>query len=111
MIELATITTSIAITNCTAIANTIIASTASTIASTGSKSAVIAGLLTPSVLTGWQRMLMLIPLCLGISIVYKTIKCEDLKEVPAASVVLCAAIVGSMYAVGIGIWVLYVLMA
>ncbi|HNO79609.1 MAG TPA: hypothetical protein PKN33_16285 [Phycisphaerae bacterium] len=72
---------------------------------------VIAGILTPSILTGWQHMLMLVPLCLGISIVYKTLKCEDLKEVPAASVVLCAAIVGSMFAVGIGIWVLYGLMA
>ncbi len=74
-------------------------------------SPILAWLTTPFVLAGWQRMLMLIPLCLSISIVYKTIKCEDLKEVPAASVVLCAAIVGSMYAVGVGIWVLYVLMA
>ncbi|GJM26549.1 MAG: hypothetical protein DHS20C16_29640 [Phycisphaerae bacterium] len=72
---------------------------------------ILAWLTTPSVLTGWQHMLMLVPLCLGISIVYKTIKCEDLREVPTASVVLCAAIVGSMYAVGVGIWVLYILMA
>jgi hypothetical protein len=71
----------------------------------------VAWLTTPGVLAGWQRMLMLVPLCLGISIVYKTLKCEHLSEVPAASVVLCAAIVASMYAVGIGIWVLYILMA
>ena len=72
---------------------------------------VLAWLTSPEVLTGWQRMLMLIPLTLGISIVYKTLKTENLSEVPTASVVLCAAIVGSMYAVGIGIWVLYTLMA
>ena len=74
-------------------------------------SPVLAWLTTPGVLAGWQRMLMLVPLCLGISIVYKTIKCQNLSEVPTASVVLCVAIVASMYAVGIGIWVLYVLMA
>ncbi len=72
---------------------------------------VIAWLTTPGVLTGWQRMLMLVPLCLGISIVYKTLKCENLHDVPATASVLCVAIVGSMYAVGIGIWVLYILMA
>ncbi len=74
-------------------------------------SPVLAWLTTPSILTGWQRMLMLIPLTLGISIVYTTLKSENLSEVPTTSAVLCAAIVGSMYAVGIGIWVLYILMA
>jgi hypothetical protein len=62
-------------------------------------------------LTGWQHMLMLVPLCLAISIVYKTLKCENLREVPIASIVLCITIVVGMYAVGVGLWAVYLLLA
>jgi hypothetical protein len=74
-------------------------------------SAVIALLTTPVTLTGWQHMLMLVPLCLAISIVYKTLKCENLREVPIASIVLCITIVVGMYAVGVGLWAVYLLLA
>jgi len=68
-------------------------------------------LLTPVHITGWQHMLMLVPLCLSISIVYKTIRCRALSEVPVASLTLCATIVLSMYAVGVGVWLLFLLLA
>ncbi len=66
---------------------------------------------TPGHIAGWQRMLMLIPLSLAIAIVYKTLKLENLRNVPVASAVLCATIVGGMYAVGVGIWLIYLVLA
>lgn len=68
-------------------------------------------LTTPGSLLGWQHMLMLVPLCLSISVVYKTLRCERLSEIPVASVALCVTIVGSMYAVGVGVWLLYMILA
>lgn len=71
----------------------------------------LALLLTPVRLVGWQHMLMLVPLCLSISVVYKTIRCRELSEVPASAVTLCVTIVVSMYAVGVGVWLLFLAMA
>jgi len=72
----------------------------------------LVGLLTsPVTLSGWQHMLLLIPLCLSISIVYKTTRCQKLSDVPAAAGVLCVTIVLSMWAVGVGVWLLFLLLA
>jgi hypothetical protein len=67
--------------------------------------------LNPLPLVGWQRMVLLLPLCLAISIVYKTTKCERTREIPLASLVLWVTIVLGMYAVGVGLLVVYQLMA
>ena len=66
---------------------------------------------TPGNLDGWQRMLMLIPLSLAVAIVYKTIKLENLRSVPVASAMLCVTIVGGMYAVGVGVWLIFLILA
>jgi hypothetical protein len=71
----------------------------------------LAILTTPVTLNGWQHLLLLCPLCLGISIVYKTLKCEKLGDVPLASVVLWVTMVVSMFALGFGIWLLFQFMA
>ena len=65
----------------------------------------------PISLVGWQRMLLLLPLCLAISVVYKTTKCDHVREVPLASLVLWVTIVIGMYAVGIGLQLVYSLLA
>ena len=65
----------------------------------------------PMRLVGWQHMLMLVPLCLSISVVYKTLRCRELSEVPLSALLLSATIVLSMYAVGVGVWLLFLLMA
>lgn len=65
----------------------------------------------PVELEGWQRLLLLLPLCLAIAIVYKTTKCDRLRDVPLASVVLWITIVIGMYVVGVGLFVIYELMA
>gem|GEM_PF-3257390 len=45
---------------------------------------VLAGLFTSAMqLSGQQRLALMLPLCLSIAIVYKTIRCERLGEVPA----------------------------
>jgi len=59
----------------------------------------------------WQSILLLLPLCLAISVVYKTIKCDNIREIPLASVVSWVTIVVGMYAVGIALFVLYEIMA
>lgn len=65
----------------------------------------------PVELEGWQRLLLLLPLCLAIAIVYKTTKCDRLRDVPLASLVLWVTIVIGMYVVGVGLLVIYELMA
>jgi hypothetical protein len=52
-------------------------------------------------------MLLLLPLCLTISIVYKATKCADLRELPLASLVSWVTIVVGMYVVGGALLLLY----
>lgn len=60
---------------------------------------------------GRTRMLLLLPLCLSIAIVYKTTRCQNLREVPLAALILFVTIVVGMYAVGVGLWALFNVMA
>ena len=62
-------------------------------------------------LSAGQRMLLFFPLCLSIAIVYKTLRCESLREVPLSTVILWVTIVIGMYVVGVGFWMLYSVMA
>lgn len=62
-------------------------------------------------LSGRQRMLMILPLCLSIAIVYKTTRCPKLSDVPVAALVLWVTIVVGMYAVGVGLWVVFGILA
>lgn len=72
---------------------------------------ILAVFLTPVTLTRFQQMLMLVPLCLAVSVVYKTTKCERLQDVPWAALVSCITIIIGMYMVGIALMVLYNLVA
>jgi hypothetical protein len=57
--------------------------------------------------SGLWRMALLWPLSLSIAIVYKTTRCETLREIPLAALALWITIVLGMYAVGVGIWLLF----
>ena len=71
----------------------------------------LAGLFTtPIELTGIQRFLLMLPLCLSIAIVYKTTRCRNLRDVPVAALVLWVTIVAGMYAVGFGLWLVFEIM-
>lgn len=61
-------------------------------------------------LTGGQRFLLMLPLCLSVAIVYKTTRHDSLREMPVAALVLWVTIVLGMYAVGFGLWALYSVM-
>lgn len=61
-------------------------------------------------LSGSRHMLLILPLCLSIAIVYKTLRCENLREIPLASIILWGTIVVGMYAVGVALWALFSLM-
>ena len=65
----------------------------------------------PIPIVSWQKLAMLLPLCLAIAIVYKTTKCRELRDVPVASLVLWVTILVGMFAVGIGLLVAYSLFA
>ena len=73
----------------------------------------LAGLFTTAIelASRQQRLLLILPLCLSIAIVYKTTRCDKLREVPVAALVLWGTIVVGMYAVGVGLWLLYSIMA
>ncbi len=64
----------------------------------------------PVMLSGMQRMLLILPLCLSISVVYKTIRCERLADMPVAALGLWMTIILGMYAVGVGVWLLNLLL-
>lgn len=61
----------------------------------------------PMVLTRTEQALLLLPLCLAVSVVYKTTKVAELRQLPAAIVVSWTTIVLGMYGVGIGLYLVY----
>jgi len=61
----------------------------------------------PMILGRQTQMFLLVPLCLAISIVYKTTKCATLREIPLAVLVSWITIVVGMYAVGGVLMLLY----
>lgn len=61
-------------------------------------------------LTGRQRFLLMLPLCLSIAIVYKTLRTPDLRRVPAGVLRLWGTILGGMWLVGFGAWLLFQIM-
>ncbi len=58
-------------------------------------------------LTGMHRFLLMLPLCLSIAVVYKTTRCDDLREVPVAALTLWVTIVVGLLAVGVGLWAVF----
>ncbi len=62
-------------------------------------------------LSGWQRAILLLPLTLSISVVYKTVKCRTTREIPLASLVLWITILAGMYLVGIALMIVYELLS
>lgn len=65
----------------------------------------------PIPITGFGRLGMLLPLVLSISIVYKTIRCDRVSQIPAASVVLCVTILISMGLIGVLLLAMFHLLA
>lgn len=57
--------------------------------------------LSPVSLSRGQQLFMLLPLCLAISVVYKTTKCENVRDIPWAAFVSWITIVLGMFVVGI----------
>ncbi len=70
----------------------------------------VASLSAPIPLTGLQRLLLLIPLCLSISIIYKTTRCARLGDIPLATLALWLTIIGGMVGVGVSMWAVFLLL-
>ena len=54
-----------------------------------------------------QQLLLLLPLCLTVSVIYKTTKCTEIRDIPVAVVVSWLTIVAAMIAVGFAVILLY----
>ncbi len=67
--------------------------------------------LDPIPLSGLQRAALLLPICLSISVVYRTIKTPDLRDVARTSLALWVTIVIGMWVVAFTLWVVYLLFA
>ena len=61
-------------------------------------------------LSGLGRLSLMLPLCLSIAIVYKTTRCQELRDVPKAAAGLWVTIVLGMCLVGFGLWAVFELM-
>lgn len=61
----------------------------------------------PMELSGTQRLLLMLPLCLFVAIVYKTIRSERVADIPKAAAQLWVTVLAGMCAVGVGLWVLF----
>lgn len=57
--------------------------------------------------SGRGRLLLSLPLCLGIAVVYKSLRCASMPEVPRAALMLWITIVVTMYSIGIGLWLAF----
>lgn len=57
--------------------------------------------------SGIARITLLLPLTASVAIVYKTLKCDHLREIPLASLLLWLTIVAGMYLVGFVLMAVY----
>ncbi len=72
--------------------------------------AILGAFTTAMTLGGKERLLLMLPLCLSIAVVYKTTRLENLREVPTAALLLWATIILGMSAVGFGLWALFTIL-
>ncbi|KAA0220377.1 MAG: hypothetical protein KJ057_10530 [Phycisphaerae bacterium] len=72
----------------------------------------LAGLFSQAIpITGAGRILLLLPLCLSIAIVYKTIRCPQPRQIPTAVLPLWITIVVAMYVIGALLWAVFNLLS
>jgi len=62
-------------------------------------------------LSGFTRFLLMLPLCLSVAVVYKATRIDNLREAFAAALILWITIVIGMIAVGVGLWLVFQIMA
>ncbi|MCZ6654623.1 MAG: hypothetical protein O7D91_16545 [Planctomycetota bacterium] len=67
--------------------------------------------LDPIPLSGLQRAALLLPICLSISVVYRTIKTPNLRDIPKTALALWVTIVVGMWLVALTLYVVYLLFA
>lgn len=70
------------------------------------------GLLAASTqLSGVARFLLMVPLCLSVALVYKVTRIENLREALTAAIVLWVTILFGMIALGVGLWLVFRILA
>ncbi len=52
---------------------------------------------------------LIVPLCAAVSVVYKTIKCQHVHQIPREAVGITLWIIAAMIGVAAGVWLLYMI--
>jgi Ca2+/Na+ antiporter len=68
---------------------------------------ILAFFIHPVELTRWHQILLLIPLCLSVSVVYKTTKCERVRDITLAALGSWLTVVVGMFGLGAALVLLY----
>lgn len=61
----------------------------------------------PVILPFSAHLWFLLPLCVAVAVVYKTIRTNDLRRLPIEIVVLIAYMTAGLAIMGVGLWVLH----
>lgn len=70
-----------------------------------------ASLLMIGQVSGVARFLLMVPLCLSVALVYKVTRIENVREAISAALVLWVTILTGMIGLGVGLWLLFRIMA
>ncbi len=52
---------------------------------------------------------LIIPLCTAVSVVYKTIKCQHVRQIPKEAAGITLWIIAAMIGVAAGVWIIYMI--
>jgi len=61
--------------------------------------------------SGVSRFLLMVPLCLSVALVYKVTRLDNIREALSAALVLWVTILVGMVGLGVGLWLLFRIMA
>ncbi len=62
-------------------------------------------------LAGVSRFLLMLPLCMSVALIYKVTRIDNLRKALTAAMVLWVEIVVGMVVLGVGLWLLFRIMA
>ena len=61
----------------------------------------------PQILPFSMILWLLLPLCASVAVIYKTIRVRDLRQLPAQAGTLIIFMLGGLFALGAGLWIIH----
>ena len=62
-------------------------------------------------ISGIWRFFLMVPLCLSVALIYKITRIDNIREAVSAALVLWVTILVGMVALGVGLWLLFIILA